>query len=112
VSERWNNIAVLRRLHSVVAAVPAPEIGGSTKSSAIGGFVGFSEDMLVVQKLTDRVLVAVCCPAPDRDIGDDGYRDDRRTEALLALEWAEKWVAWRNAATWRAVRTEWLMTLP
>lgn len=96
----WNTTSVQRRLRDIVDAVPGYNIGGSIQSTALSGICAYANDMYVIQRVVREVLRGLCAPAPDREFGDDDYRDETRKRALEALDWAEKWVVWRNVADW------------
>lgn len=102
----WNTLNVQRRLRDIVDAVPGYNIGGSTQSTALPGICSYAVDMAVVQRVTREVMKGLCAPTPDREWGDDGYREEMRKQTLDALDWAEKWVEWRSASGWSSDHTK------
>lgn len=108
----WNQKAVMRRLRAVARAIPGTNLGGSTRSVAITGLAAYAIDAGIGLKLTDTVLSALLCRAPHPEF-DDGHREEMRERALEALDWAEKWQAWRNRNDWdSSARVMWLGELP
>lgn len=97
--ERWpGDRTVLRRLRAVLDAVPGP--AGGTQSTTFAGIASYGRDMVALRQVIRRVLRAATTPRPHPEWGDDGDRADARSEALEALEWAERWAEWRNQDQW------------
>lgn len=97
----WNQRDVLARLHAVVVAVPPWDFAGS-QSATVAAIASAARDMATAHEVVRLVLLGAVAPAPHPTFGDDGHRDDRRTAALEALAWGERWAAWRSTSNWYA----------
>lgn len=106
----WSVQSVLRRLRAVQGAVP--NWGSGSQSTTINGLAGYAHDARVVLAVGQVVLRAAAMGSGPRSGGPDDFmreewledRDEARRAATEALDWAEEWVAWRQASGWAAQR--------
>ena len=98
----WSNRRATRELLDIMRRVPLPVDGAGTQSATVRGFVNFSRDERVFRRIAYLVLYAVNTRAPHPVWGDDGAQEDARKNADEALEWAEKWLTWRDADGWQS----------
>jgi len=96
---------VAARFRDCISRIPGWNAGGGTQSASIAGLSGYASDAAVALSVSVKILTGLGSRDPHPKLGDDGYANDVRVDAMDALDWFERWTMWRNSNNWAPTRS-------